>query len=157
MKRRDQRADAPCGHGDLGQASQRGGLSQTHKRDERLFQEIHLADQNVGGFCITRNLLHEFIFQLWERRGSVAVRTLVTCTLLIFSKNSKQSQSQTALRLNVVVLVFFFVFFGNLPSTLPRKHVLVEWWWVLRLKDPHNLLMQLSESIQKTRSFTLPC
>lgn len=107
MKRRDQRADAPCGHGDLGQASQRGGLSQTHKRDERLFQEIHLADQNVGGFCITRNLLHEFIFQLWERRASVAVKrsiALVTCTLLIFSKNSKQSQSQAALRLNVVVL-----------------------------------------------------
>lgn len=67
-KRRDGAADAPCGHGDLGQAPQRGGLSQTHKRDERLFQEIHLADQDVGGFGVARNLLHEFVLQLWERR-----------------------------------------------------------------------------------------
>lgn len=152
MKRRDQRADAPCGHGDLGQASQRGGLSQTHKRDERLFQEIHLADQNVGGFCITRNLLHEFIFQLWERRASVAVKrsiALVTCTLLIFFQEFQtvSKSSSFAIERCFFVLVFY----------ISRKHVVVEWWWVLRLKDPHNLLMQLSESIQKTRSFTLTC
>lgn len=67
-------AGAPCGHGDLGQASQRCGLSQTHEGDKGLFQEIHLADQNIGGFCITRNLLHELVFQLWERREGVAAR-----------------------------------------------------------------------------------
>lgn len=65
---RDRRTDAPRRHRDLCQASQRRGLSQAHKRDKRLFQEIHLTDQNVGGFCVTRDLLHEFVFQLWERR-----------------------------------------------------------------------------------------
>lgn len=65
---RDRRTAAPRRHRDLGQASQRRGLSQAHKRDERLFQEIHLTDQNVGGFCVTRDLLHEFVFQLGERR-----------------------------------------------------------------------------------------
>lgn len=44
---RDRRTDAPRRHRDLGQASQRRGLSQAHKRDERLFQEVHLTDQNV--------------------------------------------------------------------------------------------------------------
>lgn len=99
VKRRDGAADAPCGHGDLGQAPQRGGLSQTHKRDERLFQEIHLADQDVGGFGVARNLLHEFVLQLWERRrGGEHEHRHSAKKFSFFSPNSKQSPSQVTSR-----------------------------------------------------------
>lgn len=145
MRRRDRAADAPGGHGDLGQASQRRGLSQTHKRDERLFQEIHLADQNVGGFCITRNLLHEFIFQLWERRRSVATRRARAPTVCQEASHSPRTRVSVFPRIP-----------RNPPSPLLRRHVSVE-WWVLRLKYPLNLLMQLSESTQEARGFTLTC
>lgn len=81
--------------------------------------------------------------------GSITLAT----RMLIFSKNSKLSQSQTA----AIEHYCFVLFFGNSSSTLSRKHVSVEWWWALRLKAPRNLLMQLSESIQESRSFTLTC
>lgn len=68
----------PCRYRDLGEASQSRGLSQTYERDEGFFQKIHLTNQDIGCFCITRNLLHEFILQLAEekRKQTEAAREL---------------------------------------------------------------------------------
>lgn len=110
---RDRTADAPCWDGDLGQASQRRGLSQTHKRDERLFQKIHLTNQNVGGFCVTRDLLHEFIFQLWERRAACVGGTLVDGRKSIVLATHTPSQSRTAPQ--------FSIFLATLPPPYHRS------------------------------------
>lgn len=64
----DQKRHPPCRHRDLSEASQCRGLCQTYKGDYRLVQKIHLTNQDIGSFCITRNLLHELILQLAEKR-----------------------------------------------------------------------------------------
>lgn len=54
----------PGGNGDLGETPERRSLGQTHKRYEGFVQEVHFTHQDVGGLCVSRDFLHEFVFQL---------------------------------------------------------------------------------------------
>lgn len=58
------RFQAPCGNRNLRQGSQHHGLLQTNKRHKGRVQEVHLPHQHVGGFCVSWQLLHEFVLQL---------------------------------------------------------------------------------------------
>ena len=54
----------PCGHGDLGQGTQHDSLLEADKGNEGRVQEVHLPNENVGSFRVTRQFFHEFILQL---------------------------------------------------------------------------------------------
>lgn len=63
------RVYSPGGNRDLSQTAECCGLGQTDKGHKGLAEKIHLTHQDVGGLCISGNLLHEFVLQLQEVKG----------------------------------------------------------------------------------------
>lgn len=59
--RAEEDEEEPGRDGDLRQVTQGYRRLETNESDDRTRQEIHLADQDVGGLCALRNLPHETV------------------------------------------------------------------------------------------------